>query len=447
LPCRFRSVDRLRSIGRWLLVLTAMVVATPALFLGVGLVAFVVVTFGGVSPVTRGLGRRRRRVASAVVTPTSTLTRQAWSLLVPREPGTGETRGGQPAAVPYQPGTHELRASGDWLGAERSFLVDLVGDLHRGGLWSASWRLAYYLAPFFELHAHRDYWRTTHARALAATRQQGHARGEALILRSLGDLHRLEGRPVEAERALRDSLERLTRLGDRAEQAHVERRLGLVYLAQGRLDDAEQWLERCRAAFEASGDARGSASSLRALGGLRRRQGRLDAAGRHLRTPWRASSSSVTLGAGRTPCTSWPSSISTSGGCPRPGAASSRPCGPASGCGTACPRPSPSLPSPGSAWPKGVPSRRAPTPSRRWMPSRRSASGRARPARSWPWGWYGSTSTTPIAPRVPRALTRHQRRAGLSSRPRHRPVSRPVRVNRRRNDADPEGPPASIRRA
>jgi proline iminopeptidase len=82
-------VDRLRNVGRWVLVLLAVVVGaigglaallgtavatpTPPVFLGVGLVVFVAITFGGVNLVTRRLGHKRRRVVSVAVTAASTL--------------------------------------------------------------------------------------------------------------------------------------------------------------------------------------------------------------------------------------------------------------------------------------------------------------------------------------------------------------------------------------
>jgi proline iminopeptidase len=82
-------VHRLRSVGRWMLVLLAVVVGalaglaallamaaaapTPPVFLGVGLVVFVVVTAGGVGLATRGLGRQRRRAVRAGVTAASAL--------------------------------------------------------------------------------------------------------------------------------------------------------------------------------------------------------------------------------------------------------------------------------------------------------------------------------------------------------------------------------------
>jgi proline iminopeptidase len=82
-------VHRLRSVGRWVLVLLAVVVGAlaglaallgtaiaapaPPVFLGAGLVAFIAVTAGGVSLATRGLGRQRRRAVRAGVTAASTL--------------------------------------------------------------------------------------------------------------------------------------------------------------------------------------------------------------------------------------------------------------------------------------------------------------------------------------------------------------------------------------
>jgi proline iminopeptidase len=82
------EVSRLYGVGRWIRVLlavavgavgglaallgTAVAAPAPPVFLGAGLVAFVVVTAGGVGLATRGLGRERRRVGVAV-TATSTM--------------------------------------------------------------------------------------------------------------------------------------------------------------------------------------------------------------------------------------------------------------------------------------------------------------------------------------------------------------------------------------
>ncbi|MEV0757038.1 BTAD domain-containing putative transcriptional regulator [Streptosporangium sp. NPDC050280] len=190
--------------------------------------------------------------------------RRARALLLPAEPGSGQTvaRTAEQAA---DLDTARLRESARWLAAERGFLVAAVADLQRAGLDEATWRLAFYLTPFFELGAYREDWNTVVALGLWAARRTGHRHGEALLLRSLADLRRTEGRLEEAA----DALGRALPLAEAHEVARTRHRLGLVRLAQGRRPEAEACFVACLAAFSAAGDRRGRADALRALGGAR----------------------------------------------------------------------------------------------------------------------------------------------------------------------------------
>ncbi|MEU1878389.1 BTAD domain-containing putative transcriptional regulator [Streptosporangium sp. NPDC020072] len=191
--------------------------------------------------------------------------RRARALLLPAEPGSGLTlaRTAEQAAAAE---TALLRESARWLAAERRFLVATVADARRAGLDEMAWRLAFYLTPFFELGAHREDWRSAVEEGLRAVRRAGHRNGEALLLRSLADLHRVEGRLPEAAEALRRALG----LAEPGEAARVRYRLGLVHLAGERPSEAQACFVACLAAFSAAGDRRGRADALRALGGLRR---------------------------------------------------------------------------------------------------------------------------------------------------------------------------------
>ncbi|WP_406318424.1 NB-ARC domain-containing protein [Streptosporangium sp. NBC_01639] len=203
--------------------------------------------------------------------------RRARTLLLPAEPGTGRTvarTAGQSAAVE----TTHLRESARWLAAERGFLVAAVADFHRAGLAEAAWRLAFYLTPFFELRAHHEDWHATNRIGLEAARQAGHRHGEALLLRALGDLHRIEGRLDDAVRALQAALAHFRDLADGAEEARARYRLSLVLIAQDRPAEAERSLAACLTAFESAGDARGRADALRSLGSVRRAEDLLTAA-------------------------------------------------------------------------------------------------------------------------------------------------------------------------
>ncbi|MFF5242871.1 BTAD domain-containing putative transcriptional regulator [Streptosporangium sp. NPDC000095] len=195
--------------------------------------------------------------------------RRARTLLLPAEPGSGQTvaRTAEQAA---DLDTARLRESARWLAAERGFLVAAVADLQRAGLDEATWRLAFYLTPFFELGAYREDWNTVVELGLRAARRAGHRHGEALLLRSLADLRRTEGRLEEAA----DALGRALPLTEAHEVARTRHRLGLVRLAQGRRPEAEACFVACLAAFSAAGDRRGRADALRALGGARQAGGR-----------------------------------------------------------------------------------------------------------------------------------------------------------------------------
>ncbi|MEU0478267.1 BTAD domain-containing putative transcriptional regulator [Streptosporangium sp. NPDC006013] len=192
-------------------------------------------------------------------------TRRARALLLPAEPGSGQTLA-HPAEQVMALATTQFRESARWLAAERGFLVATVADFHRTGLDEAAWRLAFYLTPFFELGAHHEDWHMAAEIGLRAARRMGHRHGEALLLRSTADLHRVRGHLVAAAEALQRALP----LAEAGEVARTRHRLGLVHLARGRQQEAEACFVACLTAFSAAGDQRGRADALRALGGLRR---------------------------------------------------------------------------------------------------------------------------------------------------------------------------------
>ncbi|MEV7006393.1 BTAD domain-containing putative transcriptional regulator [Streptosporangium sp. NPDC051022] len=205
------------------------------------------------------------RVLAAAAPEILDRARRARALLLPAEPGSGRTLA-RTAEQATAPETARFRESARWLAAERGFLAATVADAQRTGLDETAWRLAFYLTPFFELGAHREDWRAAVETGLRAARRAGHRHGEALLLRSLADLHRAEGRLEDAARVLGQALP-LTEAG---EVARTRYRLGLVHLARERLPEAEACFVACLAAFSAAGDRRGRADALRALGALRR---------------------------------------------------------------------------------------------------------------------------------------------------------------------------------
>ncbi|GAA2214692.1 BTAD domain-containing putative transcriptional regulator [Nonomuraea monospora] len=248
-----------------------------------------------------------RGVLGAVAGEILERTRHAREALLPAEPGTGRTQ----ALLPGEPGpsrnqaflplgagsgleTGWLRREARWLSAERRFLVAVVEDFYRAGLYEPAWRLAFYLTPLFELGAHHDDWHATTATGLDAARAAGHRHGEALLLRGLADLHRAEGRTDAAAAALRAAQP----LVEGLELARITLRLGLVQAraaadeasraSQGpervvgarrvaRVREAERAFVRALRVFEEAGDRRGRADALRALGSLREDEAALNA--------------------------------------------------------------------------------------------------------------------------------------------------------------------------
>ncbi|QSB12863.1 winged helix-turn-helix domain-containing protein [Natronosporangium hydrolyticum] len=213
-------------------------------------------------PLWRALSRRVLR-----------LSRRARAQLLPAEPGSGETtRLAEPA---LQVGSRQIREAADWLTAERGLLVATVADLHQAGWHEAAWRLAFYLAPYLASRSQLEEWRRTHELGLAAARAAEHRRGMALMLRGIGDLHRVERRLPEAADALRESLHRLTELGDRAEEARTRCRLGWAELAAAELVGAEVCFEGAVETFVRHNDLRGCADAWRGLAEVQRRRRQL----------------------------------------------------------------------------------------------------------------------------------------------------------------------------
>ncbi|GGS60732.1 SARP family transcriptional regulator [Planobispora rosea] len=171
--------------------------------------------------------------------------------------------------------TGDIRESVEWLLAERAFLTGLVADLHGAALDDECWRLAHLLTPFLERHRFLDDWRHVSETALDAARRAGNVRGEALILRDQGDLHRAERRWDLAHDRLRLALGIFLREGGGGDLARVRRRLGHVQLELGEVGRALLTLTRC---LDSAENPRDAAETLHALGVTLKRGERMDEA-------------------------------------------------------------------------------------------------------------------------------------------------------------------------
>ena len=79
-----------------------------------------------------------------------------------------------------------------WYETERPGIVAGVRQAGQAGLDELCWELAVTAGVLFRAYGHHDDWHETHARALAATRRAGNARGEAAVVRGLAMLRLIQ---------------------------------------------------------------------------------------------------------------------------------------------------------------------------------------------------------------------------------------------------------------
>ena len=112
--------------------------------------------------------------------------------------------------------------------------------------------------------------------ALERTRASQDRVSEAKVLRLLGDLSRIRGDMDEARAFLEQGLEIAREIGDRHEEAEGLRSHGLADLFQGKLESAPIWFRQALARYRDLGDRRGQAWCLVNLGWVDLLLGRLE---------------------------------------------------------------------------------------------------------------------------------------------------------------------------
>lgn len=211
----------------------------------------------------------------------------------------------------------------DWFDAERHTGVAMVSLAEACGADELAWQLAATFAPYFDLRGHQEDWQRTHTKALAAARRADDRRGEAIILRNLGQValyrddypearsafstaHRLFaslcddrgaavalaglgsvlrvlGEHDEALDCCHRALELFGRVGDRHGEAVARLAAGSVWLALGCLAPAGRWFTDAYELCAAIGDRHREAHALKRIATLHQRRGDLPAAREHLR--------------------------------------------------------------------------------------------------------------------------------------------------------------------
>ncbi|MFC4565877.1 BTAD domain-containing putative transcriptional regulator [Nocardiopsis mangrovi] len=180
------------------------------------------------------------------------------------------------------PGGTAARRAADrpraWFDAERPALVEAVGRTAGAGLADHAWELAVSLVPYFDMHGHYGDWYRTHSTALAATQAAGHRRGEAALLRGLGQLRAYQGDHERATALFERSRRMFAECGDGHGESIALTGLATVARMRGRYTDS---LEHCHRALEgalAAGDRHGETLIRASIGRLWRACGDRDTA-------------------------------------------------------------------------------------------------------------------------------------------------------------------------
>jgi tetratricopeptide (TPR) repeat protein/transcriptional regulator with XRE-family HTH domain len=167
-----------------------------------------------------------------------------------------------------------------WLETERPLLVAAVRQAVDLEMHAAAWDLACCLSRFLETGWHMDDWQETHTDALAAARAAGDPRGEASVLRAIGEMHLDRDHYTDALGALRESVRIFDGISESLPAAHVHRAIGVACRMLGDVDDATRHVKLALATFRELGDDAGLAGTLQALGAIQKESGRFaDAAG------------------------------------------------------------------------------------------------------------------------------------------------------------------------
>lgn len=186
----------------------------------------------------------------------------------------GETPDWPPAYEFYE---RFLRDPMAWFDRERTFLRAAVTQAAKAGLDEMCWELAVTAVAIYEAHGLYDDWRETHLTALDATRAAGNRRGEAAVLASLGSLG-IAQHSKDDTKMLHDALDLFETIGDTLGQALCLRNLAHLDRIQGRPDRAVERYQRSLEGFRRVADRGAQAHVLSGLARANLDLGRLGAA-------------------------------------------------------------------------------------------------------------------------------------------------------------------------
>jgi len=171
-------------------------------------------------------------------------------------------------------------ATAHWFDTERDTGIAMVSLAEAWGCDGYAWQLAATFAPYFDLRGRQDDWQRTHVKALAAARRAGDERGEAIILRNLGQVALYRDDYADARSAFTTAHELFARIGDDRGAAVALAGLGTVLRILGEHDRALDCCHGALALFAQVGDRHGEAVVRLATGSVWLALGCLATAGR-----------------------------------------------------------------------------------------------------------------------------------------------------------------------
>ncbi|WP_326557625.1 AfsR/SARP family transcriptional regulator [Micromonospora sp. NBC_01796] len=153
-----------------------------------------------------------------------------------------------------------------WYAAEKPVLLAMVEQAARTGFDGHSWRLAWILFDYFDIHG---YWHEligVQRIAMAAARRLADESGQAHAHWGLARAHAKLGRSGPALTHFRHALELFERTGDLTGQAHTHLNLAWAMDRQGRYAEALPHARQASALYRATGNRAGQADGLNAIG-------------------------------------------------------------------------------------------------------------------------------------------------------------------------------------
>ncbi|HEY2060319.1 MAG TPA: BTAD domain-containing putative transcriptional regulator [Amycolatopsis sp.] len=146
-----------------------------------------------------------------------------------------------------------------WFHTELPALEAAVSRAADAGLGELAWELAVVTSSYFDHSGLYSEWWRCHQRALGAARADGCERGEAALLRGIGQIHLYWDDYPEAARTLGESYRISERIGDPGGMARALTGLCVVSRSTGRPEESRTLAARALEVFTGIGDVLGMA--------------------------------------------------------------------------------------------------------------------------------------------------------------------------------------------